>query len=53
MGQDEKGWSALVTLLADWKEEWWVTVMGVGLDPELNKMVRALRSGYCLNREGI
>ena len=30
----------LVMLLADWKEEWWVMVMGVGLDPELSKMVR-------------
>ena len=43
----------LVTPLADWKEEWWVTVMGVGLDPELSKMVCALGSGYCPNREGI
>ena len=23
--------------LAGWKEEWWVTVIGVGLDPELTK----------------
>ena len=53
MGQDDKGWSALVTLLADRKEEWWVTVMGVGLDPELSKVVRVLGSSYCPNWEGI
>ena len=23
--------------LVDWKERWWVAVMGVGLDPELTK----------------
>ena len=39
--------------LADRTEEWWVMVMGVGLDPELSKMVRVLRSGYCSNQEGI
>ena len=43
----------LVTLLADQKEKWWVTVMEVGLDPELSKVVCALRSGYYPNREGI
>ena len=43
----------LVTPLADWKEKWWVTVMKVGLDPELSKVVRAFGSGYCPNREGI
>ena len=53
MGQDDKGWSALVLLLADWKEKWWVTVMGVGLDPELSKVVCALGFGYCPNWEGI
>ena len=42
-----------VTPLVDRKEEWWVAVMGVGLDPELSKVVCALRSGYCPNREGI
>ena len=40
-------------LLAVWKEKWWVVVMGVGLDPELSKVVRAFRSGYCPNWEGI
>ena len=45
MGQDDKGWSALVTPLVDRMEEWWVTVMRVGLDPELSKMARALESG--------
>ena len=29
--------------LADQKEKWWVVVMDVGLDPELNKVVCALR----------
>ena len=53
MGQDDKGWSALVTPLADQKEEWWVAVMEVGLDPELSKMVRAFGSNYYLNWEGI
>ena len=53
MGQDDKRWSVLVSLLADQKEEWWVTVMGVGLDPELSKVVRALGSGYRPNWEGI
>ena len=43
----------LVTLLASQKEEWWVAVMGVGLDPELSKMVRALGSSYYPNQEGI
>ena len=40
-------------LLVSWKEEWWVMVMGVGLDPELNKMVCVLGSNYCPNWEGI
>ena len=53
MGQDDKGWSALITPLVDRREEWCVMVMGVGLDPELNKVVRAHGSGYCPNREGI
>ena len=35
--------------LADRKEKWWVMVMGVGLDPELSKVVRVLGSGYCPN----
>ena len=53
MGQHDKEWGALVTLLARWKEEWWVAVMGVGLDPELSKMVHVFRSGYYPNWEGI
>ena len=40
-------------LLACQKEKWWVVVMDVGLDPELSKMVRVFRSGYCPNQEGI
>ena len=40
-------------LLADRKEKWWVTVMGVGLDPELSGMVCAFGSSYCPNQEGI
>ena len=43
----------LITPLANQKEMWWVAVMGVGLDPELSKIVRVLGSGYCPNREGI
>ena len=39
--------------LVDQKEKWWVVMMGVGLDPELSKMVRVLGSGYCSNQEGI
>ena len=53
MGQDDKEWSTLVTPLAGRKEKWWVMVMGVGLDPELSKVVHVLRSGYCPNQEGI
>ena len=53
MGQHDKEWSKLVTLLVDQKEKWWVMVMGVGLDPELSKMVRTLGSGYCPNWKGI
>ena len=40
-------------LLADWTEKWWGSVMEVGLDSELSKMVRALGSSYCPNWEGI
>ena len=36
-------WSAFVTLLADRTEEWWGSVMDVGLDPELTKW--SMRSG--------
>ena len=43
MGQDDKGWSALVTPLADQTEKWWGSVMDVGLDPELTKW--SVRSG--------
>ena len=39
--------------LVDRKEKWWVTVMGVGLDPELSKMACAFESSYCPNQEGI
>ena len=39
--------------LVDQKEKWWVTVMGVGLDSELSKMIRALGSSYWPNWEGI
>ena len=53
MGQHDKEWSVLIMLLASQKEKWWVTVMGVGLDPELSKVVCALRFGYCPNWEGI
>ena len=53
MGQDDKVWNTLITPLADRTGKWWGLVMDVGLDPELSKMVRALGSGYCPNREGI
>ena len=53
MGQDNKGWSELAMPLADRKEKQWVAVMGVGLDPELSKMVHAFGSGYCPNQERI
>ena len=43
MGQDDKLWSALVTPLANRTEKWWVSVMDVGLDPELTKW--SMRSG--------
>ena len=46
MGQDDKGWSVLNTPLVDWKEMWWVTVMGVGLDPELTKW--SMHSGLAI-----
>ena len=39
--------------LADQREKWWVAVMGVGLNPELSKMVHALGSGYCPNQDRI
>ena len=39
--------------LADQKEEWWITVMEVRLDPELTKMVHAFGSSYCPNWKGI
>ena len=53
MGQHDKEWGALIMLLADQKEKWWVMVMGVGLDPEPSKMVYALGSSYYPNWEGI
>ena len=37
MGQDDKGWNALVTPLVRRTEKWWGSVMEVGLDPELTK----------------
>ena len=43
----------LITPLVNQKEKWWVMVMGVGLDPELSKMVHAFESGYYPNWEGI
>ena len=40
-------------LLVHRKEKWWVAVMGVGLDPELSKVVCVFRSGNCPNWKGI
>ena len=42
-----------VTPLASRTEKWWGSVMDVGLDPELSKVVHVLGSGYCPNRERI
>ena len=53
MGQADKEWSMLIMPLVGRTEKWWGSVMDVGLDPELSKMVCALRSGYCPNWEGI
>ena len=39
--------------LAGRMEKWWGSVMDVGLDPELSKVVHALRSSNCPNRKGI
>ena len=39
--------------LVAWKEKWWVAVMGVGLDPELSRVVRVFGSGYRPDQEGI
>ena len=53
MGQYDQEWGTLIIPLVDWKEEWWVVVMGVGLDPVLSKMVHAFGYGYYPNWEGI
>ena len=42
----DKVWSALVTPLAGRTEEWWGSVMDVGLDPELTKW--SVRSGLAI-----
>ena len=46
VGQDDKVWSALVTLLVGRMEKWWGSVMDVGLDPELTKW--SVRSGSAI-----
>ena len=46
MGQADKVWSTLVTLLAGRMEEWWGSVMNVGSDPELTKW--SVRSGLAI-----
>ena len=53
VGQDDKEWRVLVMLLVDRMEKWWASVMDVGSDPELSKMVHVLGSSYSPNREGI
>ena len=45
--------AVLITPLARRMEKWWGSVMDVGLDPELSKVVRAFRSSYRPNQEGI
>ena len=52
VGQHDKEWGALVTLLVDRKEEWWVAVMGVGLDPELTNWSVHLGPVNFLSRRG-
>ena len=52
MGQHDKEWGALVTLLVDWKEKWWIVVMGVGLDPELTKWSVCLGPAIVLTEKG-
>ena len=41
----------LITQLADQKEEWWVMVIDVGLDPELSKW--SMRSGLAIVLTGV
>ena len=50
MGQADKVWSAFVTPLARRTEEWWGSVMVVGLDPELAKW--SMRSGPAIVLSG-
>ena len=38
--------------LVGWKEKWWVTVMRVGLDPELTKWSMRLGLVIVLTRKG-
>ena len=52
MGQADRVWSALVSLLAGQTEEWWVSVMGVGLDPELTKWSVCSGSAIVLTGKG-
>ena len=37
VGQDDKGWSMLITPLDGRTEKWWGLVMEVGLNPEMTK----------------
>ena len=43
VGQDDKVWSAFLSLLVGQTEKWWGSVMDVGLDPKLTKW--SVRSG--------
>ena len=52
MGQHDKEWGELITPLADQKEEWWVAVMDVGLDPELTKWSVCLGPAIVLTGKG-
>ena len=52
VGQDDKGWSTLITLLARQTEKWWGSVIDVGLDPDLTKWSVRLGSAIVLTGKG-
>ena len=52
MGQHDKEWGELIMPLAGQKEEWWVVVMEVGLDPELTKWSMHLGLAIVLTGKG-
>ena len=52
VGQDDKVWNALITLLVGRTEEWWGSVMDVGLNPELTKWSVRLGPAIVLTGKG-